>query len=1277
MPPIAQQAGGHRPPTAAGSPTMMITPEMMEQLGGKRGAPRGPDMTHREIVAGDQSELDDAFAGAETLDDAVGDWNDGRSKSRRKKAGSKRRKPRRDKAFDEFVAANDRLDAMVANLRNYVAGLRLFCDCHAALTDSLVDGLGHFDGVAEQVSEYQTASQSWCRTSKVPHVDSSLHSKVEVALELAVIDPIVAHVEVRRSLQAQLAAATGDEREVLLEEVKLFSQSMTGVMKGPMRALRRGQLDLLGTAAAVARGDEHEPNSENRQRDEVPPPADQVGEAAEPVEQPLEAEQPAALNIWRAESAGGPWPAVAVPAAAAPSYSQPRLTVLGQLGWEDGQRVLHVSLHNGASVALSDISLTLLPCERAGIAVTTVPLQLASLRPREEATTVARLGFAEDADSMPPPPRSPRAASKEDEEFDSFFTERLDGSAAFTPRPDARAAGVERQDSGSETRRSAASWALDAEACGAQTIRFALQCRELSSTSTIAVQLPYHLLLHGDYRMSYGEFEQHWNSHDSVDGDAGRVSRPDKAVAGSGYASSLARRRAYSGTTRVCVRVEGVAPLVGWARIEEETLLSDVRASLMSNPAFQAKLPADWVFVKKNAPVGKKAEGKWMMQNLGHEIVLRGKGPRLPASLPSDVADAALSDAAAEVESTSAVGVPHAPVPRRSFVVSTSLAVDELVQALARGGITLAGRVEQRKDGIDGTEGLLRFGARAGDPDLAGEHVVFLLQMERLVHLEEPEPEPEPEMEPEPQPVAVSVVPSESEWGCTIQASRAELEPAFESCVRSLAAGAPSLLEHVEILGGGTAYFGDWGGVTLDGAQEGVGNDDGFVYSEYGGTTQEQMLVDFLESNREQGAALADVAGAFEAACIDKSEWMQELVDMRKDGELNAFLESVEAQSKAQKQAQQQEVEQTTGDEGGAASHDYGDYGGVSLEDALAGDSDGDGGYDYGDYGGVSLEEVAAFTSSDDDGGDDDDGTDAYRLQPVQGTPPRVDSEQAFGRSSSMDREAAAMVARMETTNSEVASEITEDMLRLMLSNPKATLADWAVRSEWARDTGGVRDEDGSPLRAQGGAWQQLWSHATQRAAETRAATRQGDASAASGVDSAPAPAAAGGSSVESADGSALSSLPTLQTEDAAAHRSGSSSSDVIAAGSSDSGTAVEEEGRNGGHAQSSRSRRGSTATSNGGGSSTRSRSSARSSMNSSSAAWLAERQMDALTRGTSLGSKVRIAVRSRPLQYATSCCVHHSHLIVCCFRFLLTVSTHSVVCTCTTFTHHIDMCRS
>ena len=1106
---------------------MMITPEMMEQLGGKRGTPRGPDMTHKEISAG-ADPLDDGFAGAESLDDAVGDWNDGRSKTRRKKTGGNLRNLRRDKAYDDFAAANDRLDSMVAHLRSYVAGLRQFCDCHRTLSDSLVDGLSNFGSVADDIRAYHAASQQWCRTSKVPHVDSSLHSKVEVALELAAIDPIVAHIEVRRSLQAQLATATGENRKALLQEVELLAQSMGQVMKGPMRALRRAQADLLGTAAAVARGEDECNQASNAQLGPTQA-ADHLDSSQSTTKRVRDR---ANISVWQ-DSLRAAWPTE--PPTATDCSRDACLMIRGQFGWDNGKRVLQISLWNESLILANDINLTMLPCDNASIVVTTVPLVLARLQPHEGASTLVHLGLAEDADPGLVPPQSPNITENVDD-FESFCAERLERSHAFTPRSDSKPLTVERQDSASsEPRRSTASWALDVASCSAHTVRFALHCRELLRPELIEVQLPYHLLLHGHYSMAYDEFEHQWNLVASTKGKRRQTGEHTFKADGTcamearGYATSLARRRAYSGTTRVCVRVEGHGPMIGWARFEAETLLSEVRASLLCNPAFQAKLPPDWVFVKKNAPVGKKAEGKWTVRDLGLEIVLRSKVAKLK---PASPAPARLSN-----------GMTDSIQSRRTFEVSTQLDASDLVQALARGGITLVARVEQRKHSVAATEGLLRFGARAGSMDSEGEQVFFLLQMERQIHLES---EPEPEQE---RVASKGRQRPQYEWCCSLQASRAELEPAFEDCIRSLVCGKYDLLEFVELVGGGTAYYGDWAGVTLGDAQAGVGNDDrhGFVYHEYGSISRDQVLTDFFESEgKDEAKLLAKAAvGALESADVAEHDWMHTLTVLRKDGRLDAFLKTAKTQDHAA--VQQQDAARSHNSSLQQASQDGVDCGGVSLEDAFrgidVGDYSGDSledapgkvarnNYDYGDYGGVSLEEAAAFTSSDDDA---EEHTIEPRFVQTAASPTAAQLE-------SMDREAAAMIVRMEATNTEVSSLIVDEMRRLILSNPKASLADWKAGSEWTRDTGGARDEEGSP---QEGAWRQLWAAAAEQASSAIGGTE-----------------------------------PSLS-----AHNADADSTAQLYA---------------------------------------------RSSMKSSSAAWLAQRHMHAMARGTSAGSTVRIAVGQR-----------------------------------------------
>eukprot|EP01043_Picozoa_sp_COSAG02_P023506 COSAG02_NODE_1258_length_13569_cov_5.275650_2_plen_181_part_00 len=168
----------------------------------------------------------------------------------------------------------------------------------------------------------------------------------------------------------------------------------------------------------------------------------------------------------------------------------------------------------------------------------------------------------------------------------------------------------------------------------------------------------------------------------------------------------------------------------------------------------------------------------------------------------------------------------------------------------------------------------------------------------------------------------------------------------------------------------------------------------------------------------------------------------------------------------------------------------------------------------------------------------------------------------------SMDREAAVMIARMEATNAEACVQIIDDMRRLMASNPDARLADWAARSEWARDTDGPTDEEGSALRAQGRAWQQLWEAAAELAAS------RGEA----------------GNSVGAGEGSTFTSgtkvrVPAL------------SAGEAIGTGSKPA---------NEGSAAQFPTTMPAT---------------------SSSAVWLAQRHMNALMRGTSVGSTVRIAV--------------------------------------------------
>jgi len=53
--------------------------------------------------------------------------------------------------------------------------------------------------------------------------------------------------------------------------------------------------------------------------------------------------------------------------------------------------------------------------------------------------------------------------------------------------------------------------------------------------------------------------------------------------------------------------------------------------------------------------------------------------------------------------------------------------------------------------------------------------------------------------------------------------------------------------------------------------------------------------------------------------------------------------------------------------------------------------------------------------------------------------------------------------------------EIIKDMGDFRVEKPEGTISDWAKSSVWAADTGGEKDENGAPLRAQDGIWREMW----------------------------------------------------------------------------------------------------------------------------------------------------------------------------------------------------------
>ena len=64
-----------------------------------------------------------------------------------------------------------------------------------------------------------------------------------------VLEPVIAHLEVRQTLERQLAKAArasfgseNKERQSLLEEAQMFAESEAAIMRGPLEALRLCQV---------------------------------------------------------------------------------------------------------------------------------------------------------------------------------------------------------------------------------------------------------------------------------------------------------------------------------------------------------------------------------------------------------------------------------------------------------------------------------------------------------------------------------------------------------------------------------------------------------------------------------------------------------------------------------------------------------------------------------------------------------------------------------------------------------------------------------------------------------------------------------------------------------------------------------------------------------------------------------------------------------------------------------------------------------------------------
>ena len=171
---------------------MMVTAEMMEALGAKKGKARGPDMTHASVA----EDSADVFGGAASLEEAVGEWEDGRKGRKKKKAYEK---ASYDAAYVKFKVANDRLGDVVAAMQGYIAGLQGTCNGQVSLATGLLQAFANVESMYDTVRDYHDIAMDWASVD----VPTSLCARMTESLETMVLQPIASHVELRRELEAR------------------------------------------------------------------------------------------------------------------------------------------------------------------------------------------------------------------------------------------------------------------------------------------------------------------------------------------------------------------------------------------------------------------------------------------------------------------------------------------------------------------------------------------------------------------------------------------------------------------------------------------------------------------------------------------------------------------------------------------------------------------------------------------------------------------------------------------------------------------------------------------------------------------------------------------------------------------------------------------------------------------------------------------------------------------------------------------------------------------
>eukprot|EP01043_Picozoa_sp_COSAG02_P061447 COSAG02_NODE_8262_length_2638_cov_9.241140_3_plen_472_part_01 len=470
---------------------MMISPEMMEQLGGKRGKARGPDMTNECIT---EDAAADEFGGASTLEESLGDWDDGRKRKKKAKAKAKKRgdSPQIDfdASYGAFRAGNERLQVTADSVQGYILGLRRLCEGHDLVATRMMEALGQIDALAAAGREYHDMS-SWSRTAD----PNSKASRMQEMMETLVHEPIVRHLETRQTLVGRMDKAKKKEQAQFMDEMQTFEESLASVMNKPFEALRRMQIEFMSEAARATGGGADpgvgdisistamtdrgrgltgktgftpRPGAEEEGAvsEGVPPEAGALVEAVPP-----EARRKKEDDVWSNLTAQR-WAGPSIPTEL--FGSAPALGLFAQLGWKDAQPTLFATLKNSSSLEISGIRVEVVQSTALQVSCKK-PLAIANLAPGAEERICATLVLGAAALA----PSGPSV-----DEFDSFFGERDavttldddDGADASKPR------GVE-------------SWAVDPTCTSALSIT--IRVSNSLQVTTVDVSLPYHLFLKG------------------------------------------------------------------------------------------------------------------------------------------------------------------------------------------------------------------------------------------------------------------------------------------------------------------------------------------------------------------------------------------------------------------------------------------------------------------------------------------------------------------------------------------------------------------------------------------------------------------------------------------------------------------------------------------------------------------------------------------------------------------------------------------------------------